>query len=193
MARYIDADKLIAHLKDEIEGCKPPFGGRANGKSIAYGTELGLKSAISFAETLSTADVAPKSEVANLIYKLECLLCHATGGKLSKHSYDLKTMETAVNDYINESYEEGYKEAQEELYSDVERLDRICHSYALQYGTVTDQQKVIDKAKAEVAREIFEEIETSLMIESFHGSDVYYAIRAEDYLHYKKKYTEGNR
>lgn len=64
MARYIDADKLIAHLKDEIEGCKPPFSGRANGKSIAYGTELGLKSAISFAETLSTADVAPKSEVA---------------------------------------------------------------------------------------------------------------------------------
>ena len=44
--------------------------------------------------------------------------------------------------------------------------------------------------KSEVAMEIFEEIETSLMIESFHGSDVYYAIRAEDYLHYKKKYTE---
>lgn len=57
MARYIVADTLIAHLKDEIEGCKPPFCGRANGKSIAYGTILGLKSAISFAETLSTADV----------------------------------------------------------------------------------------------------------------------------------------
>ena len=62
MARYIDADKLIAHLKDEIEGCKQPFGSRANGKGIAYGTELGLKSAISFAETLPTADVVPKSE-----------------------------------------------------------------------------------------------------------------------------------
>ena len=43
--------------------------------------------------------------------------------------------------------------------SEVERLERICNSYALQYGTVRDQQKVIDKAKAEVAREIFEEIE----------------------------------
>ena len=76
MARYIDADKLIAHLKDEIEGCKPPFGGRANGKSIAYGTELGLKSAISFAETLSTADVAPKSEVERLSHKCdECAGC----------------------------------------------------------------------------------------------------------------------
>ena len=60
MARYIDADKLIAHLKDEIKGCEPPFGSRANGKSIAYGTKLGLKSAISFAETLSTADVISK-------------------------------------------------------------------------------------------------------------------------------------
>lgn len=64
MARYIDADKLIAHLKDEIKGCEPPFGSRANGKSIAYGTKLGLKSAISFAETLSTADVVSRSELA---------------------------------------------------------------------------------------------------------------------------------
>ena len=68
MARYIDADKLIAHLKDEIKACEPPFGGRANGKSIAYGTILGLKSAISFAETLA-ADVAPKSEVAREIFE----------------------------------------------------------------------------------------------------------------------------
>ena len=70
MARYIDADKLIAHLKDEIEGCKQPFGTRANGKGIAYGTELGLKSAISFAKTLSTADVVPKSEVKETVEKL---------------------------------------------------------------------------------------------------------------------------
>lgn len=60
--RYIDADKLIAHLKDEIDGCcEPHYGGRINGKSIAYGTVLGLKSAISFAETLSTTNVVPKS------------------------------------------------------------------------------------------------------------------------------------
>ena len=49
-----------------------------------------------------------------------------------------------------------------------------------------------DKA-SEVAEEIFGEIETSLMIESFHGSDVYYAIRAEDFHHYKKKYTESEK
>lgn len=55
-----------------------------------------------------------------------------------------------------------------------------------------DEMPTADVApKSEVAMEIFAEIETSLMIESFHGSCVYYAIRAEDYLHYKKKYTEG--
>ena len=64
MARYIDADKLIAHLEDEIRECKPPQGGRAGGKSIAYGTMLGLKSAIAFADALATADVAPRIDVA---------------------------------------------------------------------------------------------------------------------------------
>lgn len=80
MERYIDADKLIAHLKDEIEGCAPPFSGRANGKSIAYGTILGLTMAISFAETLPTADVAPKSEVARQIFK-EIEKCRVIGGR----------------------------------------------------------------------------------------------------------------
>ena len=103
-------------------------------------------------------DVVPKSEVEKLICKLECLLCHVTGGRLSKHTYDLGTMETVATDCINETYNDGYGEGYKEC-----------------------------------AREIFEEIETSLMIESFQGSDVYYAIRAEDYLHYKKKYTEGEK
>lgn len=71
MARYIDADKLITHLKDEIKGCEIPFGSRANGKGVAYGTALGLKSAISFVETLSTADVVPKSEVLKIFEELE--------------------------------------------------------------------------------------------------------------------------
>lgn len=57
MARYMDTDKLIRHLKDEIDGCKIPEGSRANCKGIAYGTELGLKMAISYANTLPAAEV----------------------------------------------------------------------------------------------------------------------------------------
>ena len=38
--------------------------------------------------------------------------------------------------------------------SEVERLKHILNCYALQYGTVTDKQKVIDQAKQDLAREI---------------------------------------
>ena len=65
--RLIDADKLIAHLEDEIDECKIPFGSRASGKGIAYGTALGLKSAISFAKTAPTVDI--KTEVARQIFE----------------------------------------------------------------------------------------------------------------------------
>ena len=42
--------------------------------------------------------------------------------------------------------------------SEVDRLTNILDSYALQYGTVMDKHIVIEKARQEVAREIFEEI-----------------------------------
>lgn len=45
------------------------------------------------------------------------------------------------------------------------------------------------KAK-DVAREIFAEIETSLHYKVIND-EIYFIIRAEDYLHYKKKHTES--
>jgi hypothetical protein len=90
MARYIDADKLIAHLKDEIKACEPVFGSRASGKSVAYGTQLGLKSAISFAESLSPADVVPKSEVERLTDLNERLM-----SELSKAREQIEFMKRA--------------------------------------------------------------------------------------------------
>lgn len=70
MARYIDAEKLITHLKDEIEGVKTPMGGRAQGKTLAYGTALGLKMAISFAETLPEEDVVLRAEVNKIFHEI---------------------------------------------------------------------------------------------------------------------------
>lgn len=35
-----------------------------------------------------------------LEYKLECLLCHATGNRLSKSNYTLKVMEDAVTEHV---------------------------------------------------------------------------------------------
>ncbi len=73
--------------------------------------------------------------------------------------------------------------------SEVERLEHILDSYALQYGTATDQQKVIDKAKAEVAREIFEEIE-KLSREFMNNEHYIFGDMLWDIAELKKKYTE---
>ena len=48
-----------------------------------------------------------RKKYEEVIYKLECLLCHATGGRLSKHTYPLRTMEMAVTDYIEKCCEEA--------------------------------------------------------------------------------------
>lgn len=50
----------------------------------------------------------------------------------------------------------------EALEKEIDRLKKILDYYALQYGTVKSQQQVIDRAKSEVAREIFGEIEAQI-------------------------------
>ena len=85
------------------------------------------------------------------------------------------------------------------LEGEIERLKHICHSYALQYGTVRDQQKVIDEAKAEVAREIFEEIELKLsanesleILSDGKFLDYFDANLAKELAELKKKYVGGD-
>lgn len=77
-------------------------------------------------EFLNKADVVPMSEYEKLIGKLECLLCHATGGRLSKHTYDLRTMEAVVTDCANETYNdgfaEGYKESAMEIFEEIDGI-----------------------------------------------------------------------
>jgi hypothetical protein len=119
MPRYIDADKVMEEIN------------RIGGHNLCEWETLGVRALI---DRQPTADVAPRAEVDELIYKLECLLCHATGGKLSKYTYDLKTMETVVTDYINESYsegvEDGYKdgaaEVAMEIFEEIEKTVNAC-------------------------------------------------------------------
>ena len=54
MAEYIDRDKLIRHLEDDVEACGEPD---SSIRPIAYGTILGLRGALSYARTLPKADV----------------------------------------------------------------------------------------------------------------------------------------
>ena len=62
-----------------------------------------------------------KAEIEELVHKLECLLCHATGGKLSKHTYPLDIMYSFVNDEIQDYCEEAQSEAVKEF---AERLKK---------------------------------------------------------------------
>lgn len=54
MARYIDADALIEHLEDNLRECGNPD---MDTEPITYGCSLGLKGALSYAQTLPTTDV----------------------------------------------------------------------------------------------------------------------------------------
>ena len=52
-----------------------------------------------------------RKKYKELEYKLECLLCHATGGRYSKAGYDLRDMCRMVDDHINECIEEAVAES----------------------------------------------------------------------------------
>lgn len=125
-----------------------------------------------------------------------------------KSEYD--AVVSAVDNSTNEFLK--LHDAYQEQKAEIERLQHILDSYALQYGTVKDQHEVIDKAKTDVAREIFEEIFEALQGEIDEedklgrnaweiGDTAGYHIHqyAEEKLDtlqialslYKKKYTEG--
>lgn len=54
MSKYIDVDKIISYLNDEIEAC----GDRdVDCQPVTYGTYIGLKCTKSFVEKAETADV----------------------------------------------------------------------------------------------------------------------------------------
>ena len=54
MSKYIDVDKIIEHLNDEIEGCEDCD---VCFRPVTYGTRLGLEYSKSLVETAETADV----------------------------------------------------------------------------------------------------------------------------------------
>ena len=55
------------------------------------------------------------NEYEEVVYKLECLLCHATGNRLSKHTYKLSVMERAVCDHITDVCNEVVQDALSEM------------------------------------------------------------------------------
>lgn len=54
MPKYVNVDKIIEHLNDELEACGDPD---VYSQPVAYGTYLGLQYARSIVETAEAADV----------------------------------------------------------------------------------------------------------------------------------------
>ena len=54
MPKYVNADKIIEHLNDEIKACGDPD---VYFQPVVYGTYLGLKYSKSLVETAEAADV----------------------------------------------------------------------------------------------------------------------------------------
>ena len=123
MPRYIDAEALL----EELRSLQVTVTGIRAGKNyLSTIVREYQKSVLKIVHEQPTANVVPKSEVDKLIGKFECFLCHVTGSRLSKHTYDLRTMETVANDCINETYNdgygEGYKECAREIFEEIDKL-----------------------------------------------------------------------
>ena len=71
----------------------------------------------------------------------------------ANNEYGRAVVDGEFLDLINDAFIEDVVPREE-----ADRLRSILDAYALQYGTVKDQQAVIERIKAETAREIFEEI-----------------------------------
>jgi hypothetical protein len=61
-------------------------------------------------DSIPGVDAVEVDEYEAIVNKLECLLCHATGGKYSKAGYSWEDMECMVTDYIEECCEEAVAE-----------------------------------------------------------------------------------
>ena len=66
MARFIDANKIISHLNDEIEACVDCD---VYSKPVGYGTRLGLEYSKSLVETAETADVVKVVRCGDCIHR----------------------------------------------------------------------------------------------------------------------------
>ena len=106
--RLIDANALVYAIEDidwfHVNAKGKLVDGANPANNIPIYRAFDIYNAIKNAPAVDAVEV---SDYDSIVYKLECLLCHATGGKFSKASYSLADMERMVTDYIEECCEEA--------------------------------------------------------------------------------------
>lgn len=78
--------------------------------NYSKGMRVAIDTCVELLDAQRTIDAVEVDEHDAVVYKLECLLCHATGGQYSKAGYSLEDMERMVTDYIEECCEEAVAE-----------------------------------------------------------------------------------
>ena len=79
-----------------------------------------------------------KAEYEKLSYKLECLLCHATGGLYSKSEYTKEQMYEQVDDYLERECEKYATDENQKLIERVAKLREALTKIAQGSGITTD-------------------------------------------------------
>ena len=97
----------------------------------------------------------------DVIYKLEYLLCNATGNKFSKYTYPIGDMVSYVNDYIQDCCNEAVEEAKEAVKSEAikefaERLKEKLNN--LEYHTDTNRKTVTKANLYDVVNWVMHEV-----------------------------------
>lgn len=142
MARYINAfefkQKLLAE-RDEIPLCitqRYSFGVPEVNKHGAS-VRCGIRKALRCMERTQTAHVVDYEEYRDVVYKLECLLCYATGNRYSKSEYSLQDMERMVDDYVQQLIDEATENTVSR-----EEYERVCRE---RDATVEDMTLISDE------------------------------------------------
>ena len=111
---------------------------------------------------------------------------------------ELDAMRSAANSY--KMHYENAKSEVEALEKEIDRLNHILNCYALQYGTVKDQSKTINKVKSEVAIEILSNLKKEAHNKAVHPCgckiDPYISLKVLDGIIQKyinKYYEEGKK
>lgn len=137
-------DYLREKYQEDLKNCKYP-----ELKPLIKKTYEDNKKAFDIAIKAIEDYNRQQAEITAITDKLESLLCHATGSKLSYSTYPLDTMYSAVNDYIEDCCYEAIKDYKEDLITKIVNTPTQKQSCGVFYlnGVANRQHEIIDIIK----------------------------------------------
>ena len=91
------------------------------------------KSVLNLINSKNAENERLEKDCEELIYKIEYILCHATGNKFSKYTYAIQDMLSFVDDYIQDCCDEAVEDAKVNIKSEAikEFADRLRNCFCV--------------------------------------------------------------